>query len=75
MPLWGVLLLVTVAMVLVLLIAMPQMGGNENAQLNDINFPDNSNSKAVPIAFGTVWMYGNILFYTNPQHRVIKACQ
>jgi len=70
------LVVVTVVLLLVyLLVPTPNMDANaEKAGLNDFTFPTNSNSRSVPVLYGTSWVSGNILYYNNLISLEIKAC-
>lgn len=46
----------------------------EQASLNDFTFPTNSNSRSIPVLYGTVWVSGNIIYYNNLLSLKIKAC-
>ena len=68
-------LIVAVLMIVAfLLIPVPNSPAMEKASMDDFQFPTNSNSRAVPILYGTVWTFGNIIEYCCLQAREIKVC-
>jgi len=65
----------TLLILVYLLIPVPSMSSNaEQASLNDFTFPTNSNSRSIPVLYGTVWVSGNIIYYNNLLSLKIKAC-
>ncbi len=72
---WLLFLLIAVLLIAVFLFMPgPQDQTPEAAGLNDFNFPTNSNLRAMPILYGTVWVAGNILEYCCLSTRKIEAC-
>jgi len=71
-------MLIVVAVILILvylLIPVPQINQNaESAGLNDFSFPTNSNSRSIPILYGTCWVSGNVIWYGNLKSYEIEAC-
>jgi len=72
---WLFAAIVALAVVVYIVAAMPQIDQSVSAaSLNDFSFPDNNNGRAIPAIFGTVWLYGNIMFYCCLHYRKIKSC-
>jgi amino acid permease len=57
-----------------LLMPTPQDQAAEAAGLDDFQFPDNSNWRAIPVLYGTMWLHGNVLEYCCLTRRKIEAC-
>jgi len=68
-------LLIAVLLIAVyLLMPTPQDQAPEKAGLDDFTFPDNSNWRAIPVLYGTMWLHGNVLEYCCLKTRKIEAC-
>ncbi len=73
---WFFVAVAAVLVVTFIIAASAQIDNNITAaSLNDFQFPDNNNGRAVPAIFGTVWLYGNIMFYCCLHSRKIRSCR
>ena len=73
---WWLFILITVLLVATyLLLPEPTEPTPDRAGLDEFSFPDNSNWRAIPVLYGTVWLHGNVLEYCCLSSKPIKACQ
>ncbi len=52
-------------MVLVLLMPTPTQPNAAANGLDDFDFPTADSSRAIPELYGTVWTFGNLIWYGN----------
>jgi hypothetical protein len=68
------LLVIAVVLLVAMFLFMPTPAGPEAQSpsgLADFTSPDNSTSRVVPVIYGTVYLKGNCIYYSNLQNKPI----
>ena len=68
------LVIVIIAMALVLLMPMPEQPGNAAASMDDFDFPTSNQGRSIPEIYGTMWTFGNLIWYGSLSSIEMKMC-
>ncbi len=70
------LLIVVIMIAIVLLMPTPTPPNAAGpAGLDDFDFPTADSSRSIPELYGTLWVYGNLIWYGNLSSIPMMMCQ
>lgn len=70
------LFVILVLVVAVLLLTTPTPpNANGPAGLDEFNFPTADSARSIPELYGTLWLFGNLIWYGGLSSLSMKSCQ
>lgn len=70
---WIAVAIIAIAVVLLLPLPTPP-NANKPAGLDDFTFPTADPGRSIPELYGTLWVFGNLIWYGALTSKTMRAC-